>query len=124
MAKVEKNTWNNTFTAERAWGYEKWIENMDEYCGKVLVLEAGKRCSMHYHLKKMETMFLVSGRVDIRFRDPSNAEDYTVELRKGDSVRITRGQQHQIIAIEDSELIEFSTKHYEDDSHRVELGTR
>ena len=122
--RVEKNTWNDTKTVKRKWGYEKWIENLDDYCGKVLVLEKGKKCSMHFHMNKLETMFLQAGRVDIRFRDPRNAEDYVVELHPGDSVRIPRGQQHQIIAVEDSRLFEFSTKHEETDSYRVELGTR
>jgi len=79
---------------------------------------------MHFHMNKLETMYLISGRVDIRFRDPSNAEDYVVELYPGDSVRIPRGQQHQIIAVENSHLVEFSTKHEEEDSYRVELGSR
>ena len=124
MARVRKTSWTRTFTAQRKWGFEKWIENIDDYCGKVLVLYEGKKCSMHYHMKKLETMYLQEGRVDIRFRDPSNAEDYVVELEPGDSVRIPRGQQHQIIALEDSHLIEFSTKHEESDSYRVELGSR
>lgn len=123
MVRVEKKTWNDTFTANRKWGAEKWIENMDEYCGKVLTLIKGKKCSMHYHMNKLETMYLQSGSVTIRFRDPSNAEDYYIKLNIGDSIRIPRGQQHQIIANEDSILIEFSTKHEEEDSYRVELGT-
>lgn len=124
MARVEKKIWANTFTARRKWGHEKWIENLDDYCGKVLVLDAGKKCSMHYHMNKLETMFLESGRVDIRFRDPESAEDYVVSLYPGDSVRIPRGQQHQIMAVVDSRLFEFSTKHEETDSYRVELGSQ
>lgn len=124
MAKrVEKKTLEETFTAKRKWGYEKWIENLDEYCGKSLFLDKGKKCSMHFHMNKLETMYLISGHIQIRFRDPLNAEDYIIELLQGDSVRIPRGQQHQIIAVEDSHLIEFSTKHQETDSYRVELGS-
>jgi len=124
MAKVEKVTWDDTYRANRTWGYEKWVENLDDYCGKILVLQKDKKGSMHYHMKKLETMYLSSGRVNIRFRDPSNAEDYVINLHVGDSVRIPRGQQHQIIALMDSTLIEFSTKHEEEDSYRVELGSR
>ena len=61
--RIKKTTYADTFTAPRHWGYEKWVENMDEYCGKVLHLTEGKKCSMHYHMKKLETMYLVSGRV-------------------------------------------------------------
>ena len=33
----------------KGWGYEKWIVNTDEYCGKLLFFNKGKRCSWHYH---------------------------------------------------------------------------
>lgn len=117
--KVNKKSWADTYTAQRAWGFEKWIENMDEYCGKVLVLKAGHKCSMHYHMKKMETMYLARGSIEIKMIDAETAERYSVFLEPGDSVRIERGQAHQICALEDSDLIEFSTKHYEEDSFRI-----
>ena len=33
----------------KGWGYEKWIVNTPEYCGKLLFFNEGKRCSWHYH---------------------------------------------------------------------------
>ena len=29
----------------KGWGYEKWIVNTDEYCGKLLHFIKGKKCS-------------------------------------------------------------------------------
>ena len=29
----------------KGWGYEKWIVNNEMYCGSLLFLEKGKRCS-------------------------------------------------------------------------------
>ena len=29
----------------KGWGYEKWIVNKDEYCGKLLHIIKGKKCS-------------------------------------------------------------------------------
>ena len=40
----------------KGWGYEKWICNTSEYCGKLLFFAKGKRCSWHYHLLKDETL--------------------------------------------------------------------
>jgi len=43
---------------EKVWGSEDWIVNR-EYCGKVLNLNKGFRCSMHYHKNKDETFYVV-----------------------------------------------------------------
>ena len=47
----------------KGWGHEKWIVNNDEYCGKLLFFEEGKRCSWHYHKIKDETFYLQSGKL-------------------------------------------------------------
>ena len=122
MARVEKTTEEMTYRKDRGWGYELWFENLPEYCGKLLHIKKDKRGSLHFHVNKLETMLLQTGHVKLRFIDPSDASEYFVELNVGDSIRITRGQVHQIIALEDSDIIEFSTTHEEDDSHRVQKG--
>ena len=38
----------------KGWGFEKWIVNNEEYCGKLLYFAKGKRCSWHYHVLKDE----------------------------------------------------------------------
>ncbi|BCU98885.1 MAG: hypothetical protein CM15mV24_1100 [Bellamyvirus sp.] len=43
-------------------------------------------------------------------------------LVPGDKFHIYRGLRHQMIAIEPSELFEFSTQHFDDDSYRVKKG--
>lgn len=96
----------------KSWGAEFWIENCPDYCGKLLVFRAGGQTSMHYHVKKLETMYLAKGKMLIRF------ENETIPLSVGECLQIQRGQKHQLVAIEDSELYEFSTTHSEDDSYR------
>lgn len=122
MAKIDKTGLTDTYTHKRGWGYEVWIENLDDYCGKLLVVQKGKKGSLHFHINKLETMFLQSGRINLKFIDPELGTHYIVELHPGDSIKIPRGQVHQIIGVEDSHLFEFSTKHEEEDSHRVEKG--
>lgn len=52
--------------------------------------------------------------------DIKQAEE--VILNPGDSFHVYVGLKHQMIALEDSELFEFSTQHFEDDSYRIEKG--
>jgi mannose-6-phosphate isomerase-like protein (cupin superfamily) len=125
MARIEKRTIGQVHFAPRGWGHEYWIENLREYCGKVLVIEPGKRGSLHFHMKKTETMMVSYGRMRLRLVDPETAEEYEQHLGPDDSILIPKGQVHQII--NDSEthrliLIEFSTQHFEDDSRRVQKG--
>lgn len=122
MARLTKRRYDDVHHQERGWGYERWIENLPEYCGKVLHIDKGKRGSLHFHIKKMETMFLTAGLVELRLVDPDKGSDYFVRLEPGDSILIPQGQVHQIIAIEESELIEFSTTHEETDSIRIQKG--
>ncbi len=97
----------------KSWGGEWWIENCELYCGKLLIFRAGGKTSMHYHREKVETMYLAKGRILIRM------EDEVVPLEVGDKIQIVPFQLHQIEAVEDSELYEFSTQHFESDSVRI-----
>ena len=46
----------------KGWGYEKWIVNNEEYCGKLLFLAKGKKCSWHFHKLKDEVFYGQSGK--------------------------------------------------------------
>lgn len=122
MARLEKRKYDDHHLQPRGWGYEVWIENIPEYCGKVLTVRKGLRGSLHFHLNKLETMFLTRGHVKLRFIDADNGGEYYVELFPGESVKIPRGQVHQIIALEESDIVEFSTIHEESDSYRIQKG--
>ena len=107
----------------KGWGYEKWIVNKPEYCGKLLFFNEGKQCSWHYHKLKDEVFYLQSGRLLVRYGDD---EDITkakeVVLEPGDSFYVYTGLRHQMHAIQDSELFEFSTQHFDEDSYRIQKG--
>ena len=107
----------------KGWGFEKWIVNCDEYCGKLLYMVKGKRCSWHYHKLKDEVFYIQSGKVMVKFSDKDdlkNAEE--IILTRGDNFHVYRELRHQIIALEDTELFEFSTQHFDTDSHRIIKG--
>lgn len=105
---------------DKSWGYEQWIHNNDEYCGKLLVFTVeGGHTSMHFHALKRETMHCAMGRFAIDFIDMETGAEYTVSLLSGDAVEIPRYQLHRIRSLElCSVLYEFGTPHRDDDSYR------
>lgn len=122
MAKLNRRTREELHYQKRGWGGELWIENIPEYCGKILEIGAGKRGSLHFHMNKIETMFILEGWVGLIFVDPDTGKEYEMCMFPGDSVLIPRGQVHQICGIEDSKILEVSTIHEESDSYRVQKG--
>ena len=107
----------------KGWGYEKWIVNNDLYCGKILFFERGKKCSWHYHKVKDETFYVQSGEILLRYGENDDLErSKTINLKPGDKFYVPPGLRHQMIGLADTELFEFSTQHFEDDSYRVIRG--
>ena len=110
---------------EKTWGYELWIHNDSDYCGKLLVFtEQGNKFSMHYHLKKKETWYVQSGRFDFHWIDVENGKINRTNIKEGDSILIEKGLPHQLISLEDNSIIfEVSTEHFDEDSYRIYRGT-
>tara|TARA_R100000027_G_scaffold64361_1_gene57779 strand:- start:2660 stop:3010 length:351 start_codon:yes stop_codon:yes gene_type:complete len=107
----------------KGWGHEKWIVNTEEYCGKLLFFEEGKSCSWHYHKIKDETFYVQSGKIILKYSDDDDlTQAKETVLCKGDTHHIYRGLRHQMIALEDTELFEFSTQHFDEDSYRIIRG--
>lgn len=107
----------------KGWGYELWIANNKDYCGKLLFFEEGKKCSYHSHKIKIETFYVQSGKMIVRYGyDKSLDKAKETLLTPGDVFDIPLGLYHQMEAIEDTELFEFSTQHFEEDSYRSIKG--
>lgn len=107
----------------KGWGYEYWIVNNENYCGKLLFFNKNKRCSWHYHKLKDETFYLQSGKIMLMYGERDDMVGAKLALlTPGDSFHIYPGLRHQMYAMEDSELFEFSTEHFEEDSIRVIRG--
>ena len=123
VASKEESPLKNIKHVPKGWGYEKWIVNFPEYCGKLLFFEKGKKCSWHYHEIKDEVFYLQSGKLIVKYAEHDNLDNaLEVVLSPGDAFHVYRGLRHQMIALEDSELFEFSTEHFESDSFRVVKG--
>jgi mannose-6-phosphate isomerase-like protein (cupin superfamily) len=106
---------------QKGWGHEVWIHNDERYCGKILVVKEGKRCSLHYHKLKYETFYIQSGKIHMRLR-PQDGEEREFIMNPGDVLELSQGTAHQFTGLEDSEIMEFSTQHFEEDSYRLEKG--
>jgi mannose-6-phosphate isomerase-like protein (cupin superfamily) len=107
----------------KGWGREIWIANNHLYCGKILEIRKNKRCSLHYHKLKTESFYLHKGRLKIRIKqavDSGLLDEF--EIWPGDCMDVAPGMVHQMEALEDSELFEFSTQHFESDSYRLVKG--
>jgi mannose-6-phosphate isomerase len=98
---------------EKPWGHELIWAETDRYVGKLLHVKAGHALSLQYHERKDETIHLLRG--TMRFiTGASAAELSAVELREGQSFRITPGTVHRMEAITDVDILEASTPDLED----------
>ena len=102
----------------KVWGHEEWIVNNAKYCGKKLVLKQGHRCSLHQHKIKDETFYILSGKV--LMETEFNGKRETLLMAPGDVKHIEIGMWHRFTGIVDSQIMEFSTFHMEEDSVRRE----
>jgi mannose-6-phosphate isomerase-like protein (cupin superfamily) len=107
----------------KGWGYEKWLANSSLYCGKILWFARGKQCSWHYHNVKDEVFYVHSGKLMVYYgwKDSIDLADVTI-LQKGDKFHVPTGMRHRMYAMEDTEMFEFSTEHFDEDSIRIEPG--
>jgi len=101
---------------DKGWGYEDWIVNKKEYCGKILIMMGGKKNSLHYHKKKDETFYIRSGYINLIMNG------IEIRMQREDTIHIPAGVEHRMEALVDSEIIEISTFHSEDDVVRIEKG--
>ena len=88
-----------------------------------MFFKKGKRCSWHVHNIKTEHFYIHSGQITVVFGFDDDITKAKLEvLGSGDVFFIPPGLRHQMIATEDTELFEFSTQHFEDDSIRIIKG--
>lgn len=99
---------------DKEWGREIWMANTAQYCGKQLILNKGKRCSLHHHQEKDETFYVSHGTVLMEYGNEKRV------MGKGQAVRIKPGTNHRFSGLETSVIIEISTHHEDSDSYRVQ----
>jgi len=106
---------------DKKWGYELWIHNDTDYCGKLLVFNnSGDKFSMHYHMIKDETWYVQKGAFQFDWIDTENGERCYTQIQEGDVIEIKKGLPHQLTALtEQATVFEVSTQHFDKDSYRI-----
>lgn len=121
------------YFAPKGWGWERWIVNKPEYCLKEMFLAKGKKCSLHYHIKKDETFYVVEGEMCLKIYALNNEGIekgkrefslgfYMTTIRKGEFIHIPRNCPHFFYGTQDCYFFEVSTQHFEEDSCRIIKG--
>ena len=114
-------------TIEKPWGHEEIFEINPSYVIKKLFINAGHRLSVQYHDIKHETLIAVSGKIWLRKGSVGTAnakvaaewpkDEGTLNkfvLHQGSVEVIEPCTIHQIIAEEDSIILECSTPELDD----------
>jgi len=107
---------------EKGWGHEKiWITN-DNYCSKFLKFNKGGKFSMHFHAEKHESWYVLSGKFEVYWIDTKDATQYCEILEKHDTWTNSPLLPHQVVCIEEGEILEVSTPDSVEDNYRVLPG--
>lgn len=106
----------------KGWGHEDiWITN-DLYCSKFMHFHAGARFSMHFHVDKTESWYVISGQFTVRTIDTATAAIAEHDLRPGDVWHNNALLPHQLICHEAGTILEVSTPDSVEDNYRVMPG--
>lgn len=105
---------------EKYWGRIETIVD-GEVAGKRIFVKKGGQSSLEFHVEKRETYWVHSGLLKVGLR-VGRAENRSIVLTAGESYDIHPGVMHMRIALEDTVIIEASTRDSDRDSHLVEDG--
>ena len=111
-------TGSETRRVDKPWGHELIWAETDRYAGKILVIESGRRLSLQFHERKLESIRVISGRLRLHLED-EHGEMQSEELGPGENRLVPVRRRHRYEAIERVELFEVSSPEL-DDVVRVE----
>ena len=105
-------------STKKPWGGEELLAHTPHYALKKIFVKKGSRSSLQYHTQKAETLYMLSGKLQIEVGGDAKSLAADV-LNPGDTIDIPAGKVHRSTAVEDCWVIEVSTPHL-DDVVRVE----
>jgi mannose-6-phosphate isomerase-like protein (cupin superfamily) len=105
---------------KKPWGAEIHITNNNEYCLKYLVFYSNKQFSHHKHLLKKELWHCIYGKFECVLEKKDKKEYFIFDC--GDKVEVEPGVLHQLQSLQNSILVEVSTRSYDEDSIRLING--
>ena len=98
---------------EKPWGSEEILEINEQYMLKRLTMKKNHRCSLQYHNKKCETIYVVSG--ELKIIEGDSRENFKSRIYKqGEAVTITPKIIHRMEGVTDCIYLETSTPDTDD----------
>jgi quercetin dioxygenase-like cupin family protein len=98
---------------DKPWGHELIWAHTDQYVGKILLIETGRRLSLQRHELKDESIYVLAGRLLLTLEDDAG-EVRTEELGPAEHRHIPVGRVHRYEALERCEILEVSTPELDD----------
>lgn len=92
---------------EKPWGHELIYAENNRYAGKILFVRAGESLSLQYHERKDETIFVLSGELDLQIDE--NGALVLRRLKPGEACHIPHRTRHRMIGITDCQIAEASS---------------
>jgi len=113
-------------------GAKRWVDEKGEFAqisyrediGHLAFFELrkGQSRGSHYHERKEEVFYVISGRIKAFFIDKENGEQQKYVLEKGMKIRVETLVGHVFYGMEDSLVIEYSPQYYDkEDAHRMKM---
>ena len=93
---------------DKPWGYELWWAVTDNYVGKLIHVNQGHSLSLQYHVRKHESMFVLSGTAELTL------DGEVRSFGPGEAVIIPPPTQHRLTAVTDLDVVEVSTPELDD----------
>ena len=97
----------------KPWGKEELIEHNSRYVLKKLFMNKGHRCSLQYHKKKHETIYVLKGKLKIYYGQTVDKLEQKIYL-ENETISLEPGLIHRMEAVEDSIYLESSTPELDD----------
>lgn len=98
---------------DKPWGYELLWARTERYVGKLLHIDAGHALSLQFHRKKDETLYLLSGELELQVDDRAGILR-TMVLEPGGSLHVWPGRRHRLVARTSCDVMEVSTPEVDD----------
>ena len=97
----------------KPWGYEKILEHNKKYVLKKLFMKKGHRCSLQYHNKKIETIYVLKCKLRIKYGKSIKRISSKI-FNQDDIITINPKIIHRMEAINNSIYLEASTPELND----------
>ena len=123
-------------TVDKVWGWESHLKNDEDFCVKILGVELGCCCSVHWHKSKSEMFVMQQGRMLVEVWDKllssySHYDEsllllvkpkrFVLDAETTDHIMINPFTPHRFTGLTKypALFIECSTKDHPDDSYRA-----